>query len=219
LSLATKKEENLRAFVLALLVLISGPESRESLRFTYSWEQGLDDSCGLQALACLLDLYWGDSVGEADLVLSLAEGRSGAGREGIAGVSLGDLVFLARGLGYEAEAFELGLEDLGPALARYPPILVHYDKPRGHFALVLAAIARPGCEGLFVLADPASGLQVLGESDFLARWSGYALVLARPGAPAPQSLDAGSLAAAIQAGMGPWRLLEESDGRGWRSWP
>lgn len=219
MSLATKKEGILRAFVLALLVLISGPESRESLRFAYSWEQGLDDSCGLQALACLLGLFWGDSVSEADLALSLVDGRSGAGREGIAGVSLGDLVLLARGLGYEAEAFELGLEDLGPALASYPPILVHYDRPRGHFALVLAAIARPGFEGLLVVADPASGLQVLGEADFLARWSGYALVLARPGAPAPQARDGGNLAMAIEAGLGPWRVLEESAGRDWRTEP
>ena len=40
-----------------LLLLLSGTTDRESLRFTYSTEQGYDTSCGLTTLSCLMDKY------------------------------------------------------------------------------------------------------------------------------------------------------------------
>lgn len=194
----------MRAFFLASLILLSGIQDRESLRFRYSWEQGLDDSCGLQALACLLSLYWADPVDEADLALGLAE----TGSRHQPGVSLGDLGRLAASRGYLSEAYWLEFGELEAAVGLYPPVLVHYDRPQGHFALVLARLDLAEEGRALVVADPASGLQVVGREDFLGRWSGNALLIARPGLPGTPAAPGPALGMAIRAALGPMRALE-----------
>ncbi len=202
--------EILRAFFLASLILLSGVQDRESLRFRYSWEQGLDDSCGLQALACLLGLYWADPVDEVGLALGLGEGDPRTQ----AGVSLGDLGRLAASRGYLWEAYELGFGELERAVELYPPILVHYDRPQGHFALVLALVDKAEADSVLVVADPASGLQVLAREDFLRRWSGHVLLIRKPGASVPSPAQAEALEQAIQAALGPVGLLEARPWKG-----
>lgn len=196
-------EEFLRAFFLASLILLSGIQDRESRRFLFSWEQGLDDSCGLQALACLLSLYWSDPVDEVGLALGLGEG----GSRTQAGVSLGDLGRLAASRGYLWEAYQLELAELEAAVDLYPPVLVHYDRPQGHFALVLARATKGEVAGAFVVADPATGLQVLAREDFLRRWSGKALLLGKPREAVSPAVPSPALGLAVQAALGPMRLL------------
>lgn len=195
----------MRCCLALMLVLLSGMEDRESLRFTYSREQGYDDSCGFQALACFLGLYWRIPVDEEELFSAflLAE-RPGADppEAGEARtVSLEDLRIILCDRGFLAEAWEMCYEGLVKACASYAPLLVHYDKPRGHFVVLLGADA-----GGVIVADPAEGLVFLSSADFGLRWSGNTLLARLPGA----SPDEGLLAAARAAAAGPMALLRAS---------
>jgi hypothetical protein len=140
---------------------------REALRFDYVDEQGWDQSCGYAALATLLSRFRNVTTDEADLVARSAGGGEG---ETVVKVSLGELVRLARDLGLTARPWKLGFDRLGALLGNSAPLLVHYDRPQGHFALVLSA----GPRGV-VTADPARGLELLTRDQFLARWSGVVL--------------------------------------------
>jgi ABC-type bacteriocin/lantibiotic exporter with double-glycine peptidase domain len=101
--------------------------------------------------------------------------------------------------GFACAAYALDYGQLEGAAARYAPLVAHYDKPLGHFVLVLTAR-----DGMLVVADPASGLQRLERRDFEARWDGYVLLAARPGA-APRR---GVLDAAVASALAPARLLD-----------
>lgn len=140
--------------------------SREELRFEYVDEQGWDASCGYAALASLVRRYRGRAVDEAALLALSAPG----GGAGVVKVGLIELVRLARGLGLEARPWRAGFDRLPGLLAVSAPLLVHYDRPQGHFALVLSA----GPDGV-VTADPARGLELLTRGQFLSRWSGIVL--------------------------------------------
>jgi hypothetical protein len=183
---------------LAVLILCSEVQDRESLRFVYSLEQGHDDSCGLQVLACLLDVYWGfpaDEEGLADELRGIGRRRDGLT------VSFGELSLLLSRRGFIAEAWQMGYEGLAEACRRWAPVIVHLALPEGHFALLLEAD-----EKSTVLADPASGLVVVEREDFQTCWTGMALLVARPGAVPPSA----TIRAAVESVRGPERLLEKA---------
>ncbi len=140
--------------------------SREQARFEYVDEQGWDTSCGYAALGSLLSRYRDLAVDEAAL---LARSSGGQGT-GVVSVTLAELARLAVGLGLEVRPWRAAYGRLSDLLAASAPLLVHYDRPQGHFALVLAA----GPEGV-VTADPARGLELLTRPQFLERWSGVVL--------------------------------------------
>jgi hypothetical protein len=149
----------------------AGVVSSESQRFQAVDEQGWDASCGYAALASLLRLYRGSLVDESAL---LAQGSTEGGA--VVKVSLAALAGLARQAGFETRAWRAEFERLATLLKESAPLLVHYDRPQGHFALLLAA----GPDGV-VTADPARGLELLTRAQFLARWSGVVLEVFRPG--------------------------------------
>lgn len=157
---------------LAVLLELSDVADKERLRFEHSYEQGFDSSCGLSALACLMSLYWNAETDEA----ALAESAFGAKEAGDYTVSFADLVRLLGEAGFAAAAYRLDYAGLVDAAARYAPILVHYDRPEPHFALVLHADAAGP-----VTADPAEGTSLLDRAAFEARWSGAALLARMPG--------------------------------------
>ncbi len=180
---------------LAVLLELSDVADKERLRFEHSYEQGFDSSCGLSALACLMSLYWNAETDEE----ALAESVFGAKEAGDYTVSFADLVRLLEKAGFAAAAYRLDYAGLVDAAARYAPILVHYDKPEPHFALVLHADA----SGL-VTADPAEGTRLLDRAAFEARWSGAALFARSPG----RGPDSGALREAADRAAGRARLLE-----------
>ncbi|HOX92622.1 MAG TPA: cysteine peptidase family C39 domain-containing protein, partial [Spirochaetales bacterium] len=55
----------------------------------------------------------------------------------------------------------------------YAPIVVHYEKPEKHFALLLGFN-----NGRAIMIDPARGMESLSKDVFLERYSGLALILA-----------------------------------------
>jgi predicted double-glycine peptidase len=194
------------AMELALLLWLAAPgciEDREELRFAYSSEQGFDTSCGLSTLVCLLKTYWGWEASELELAEECFGGREG----GDYSVSLAGLKSLLVARGFVAAACQMSFSQLVEAVARYPPVLVHYDAPKPHFALVLAVRE----EGV-ITADPAEGTVLRSRSDFERRWSGYALLAARP----DSRPEGEAIAAAIAQCLGREGLLERVEARGFR---
>ena len=141
---------------------------KEDLRFRFALEQGFDESCGFAAVASALGLYWGDEVSEGELVDALF-----GDRDEIRSISLADMKRMAESRGFSVVGLCPEWEDLQAILDSYAPVLVHYAKPTGHFALLFSAR-----EGRAVTADPARGLECLSREQFRARWSGAILVLA-----------------------------------------
>ena len=104
--------------------------------------------------------------------------------------------------GVAARAFRLDWDGLvGMAAKGYAPIVVHYDEPEKHFALLLGFD-----DGRAVTVDPARGLESLSREAFEARYSGTAMALASR-ALVP---NAALVAEAVETAAGRQRRLEEA---------
>lgn len=150
-----------------LLLLISETADRESLRFAYCAEQGYDTSCGLTTLAFFMDKFWNIKAEETILAGEFFADKLAAGD---LTVSFADIARILEARGFEWKAFRMNFAQFVAASARYAPLIVHYDKPEGHFALALAIE-----DGAVIVADPAEGLIVLERHYFESRWSGAVL--------------------------------------------
>ena len=140
----------------------------EELRFVYSAEQGYDTSCGLSTLACLLDTYWSVPADE----LSLAnEFLSSKMAHGDFTTSFADMETILKAKGFAFAAYTMNFDQLRTALSKFAPVLVHYDRPEGHFALALAIV-----DDRVVTADPAEGTVARERRDFESMWSGKVLL-------------------------------------------
>jgi len=185
---------------LLFLLALDQPVPKESLRFTYVMEQGLDASCGMASVSSALGLYWGIPVLEAELIADLfVQGiQEDGGTDGR--VSLASMAAAFESRGISARAFRLDWRGLEDILARgYAPLVVHYSRPDPHFALLLGV-----SDGVAVLADPARGLESLDRAGFERRYSGVAMALAS------RSLhkDTHMLDAALHAATGRRAILE-----------
>ena len=192
-----------RAFIgLALVLALDQPVPKEDLRFRFVMEQGLDASCGMATVASALSLYWQVPVLEAELLAELFS-PAGGGKEGAEGrVSLASMAKAFESRGVLAKAFRLDWDGLAAILVRgYTPVVVHYDRPDPHFALLLGI-----SDGTAVLADPARGLETLGRAGFEKRNSGVALVLASRS----RQKDQHRLEAALRVASGRRAALEQA---------
>ena len=155
-----------------LLLLLSETIDRESLRFIHSSEQGYDTSCGLTTLACLIDRYWGIPADERSLAETYLANKLAAGDLTI---SFADMALILNAEGFVWKAYRMSFDQLEQAAAAYAPIIVHYDKPEGHFALLLSVRGRE-----LVTGDPAEGTILRGRDYFESRWSGAVIVAVKP---------------------------------------
>ncbi|MFH2113427.1 MAG: cysteine peptidase family C39 domain-containing protein [Spirochaetota bacterium] len=205
---------------LALILAMDQPVPKENLRFIYVMEQGMDASCGMATVASALSLYWQVPVQEAELLAGLVGQDGTVDGQSDGTVNLASMAEAFEASGVSARAFRLDWDGLEDILARgYAPLVVHYDRPDPHFALLL------GISGdMAVLADPARGLDTLGRAGFDKRYSGVAMALAsRSLRPDTQLLEA-----AIQAATGRRAMLERTmlehaspgrtTGRKWPGW-
>jgi len=181
-----------------ILLLLSGTADREFLRFAYSTEQGYDTSCGLTTLACFMDRYWGVSSDEFSLAREFLAGKIAGGDFT---VSFADMATILKAKGFAYKAYQMNYDQLEKAVAKYAPIIVHYDKPEGHFALVLAIR-----DGAVLTADPAEGTISRERAFFESRWSGKVLVAAFPG----KKVDEAFLEEAKSSVWGRGELLEKA---------
>ncbi|MEI8093443.1 MAG: cysteine peptidase family C39 domain-containing protein [Spirochaetales bacterium] len=173
--------------------------SQEELRFQWVAEQATDTSCGYASVATLLDLYWDQDTSEAQL-LALAPSASGEGES----VSLASLKRALESSGFEARGYRMDYAHLSQVVPLHAPVLVHYDRPQKHFALVL------GVQGTRVVtADPSRGLEVLDRQQFEARWSGVALFVANTLAVRQQA----RVEAAVHSALARAGLLEHEAAR------
>ncbi|MDR0556638.1 MAG: hypothetical protein LBG43_02020 [Treponema sp.] len=140
--------------------------SEEELRFAYNSKQGADTSCGIAATASLLNQYWNIPVAESDLYQEMIFNNV---REGDVNYSISFKTIIDSLSQYEvaARAYKMDWDVLQDALTKgYAPILIHYDKPNPHFALLMHI------EGdyLFV-ADPAQGFGLVHKTVFTKNYS------------------------------------------------
>lgn len=183
--------------ILSLLTILV--VSKESLRFQYTLEQGYDSSCGMSVVATALDRYWGVQTDEVELIETALGNKL---EDGDYTVSLADMAGAFESRGVAARAFRLDWDGLvGMAAKGYAPIVVHYDDPEKHFALLLGFE-----DGRAVTVDPARGLESLGREAFEARYSGTAMALASR----TLESDSALVAEAIEAAAGRRRRLEEA---------
>lgn len=186
--------ESLFGIVLALAQV----QDSETLRFAYSSEQGFDTSCGLSTLSCLMHTYWDEPVNEGSLAQELFTSKEALLEYTI---SFADMTKLLKGHGFVCAAYKMNYEQLSAAVAKYAPVILHYDKPLGHFALALATNERG-----IVTADPAEGTVAMEKERFISKWSGYVLLAALPS----RKLNDAALGAAVESVLGRERLLDRA---------
>jgi predicted double-glycine peptidase len=184
--------------MLLLLLCLSEVADRESLRFEYSAEQGFDTSCGLSTLTSFMDTYWGVPCDERSLVREYFLDRLA---EGDFTLSFADMKMILSAKGFSSKACQMSFGQLGKAALKYAPLIVHYDRPVGHFALVLEAGA-----DYVVTADPAEGTILRERAYFESRWSGKVLVAALP----KGSADRAKLEKALSQVQGRKALLDRA---------
>jgi ABC-type bacteriocin/lantibiotic exporter with double-glycine peptidase domain len=145
--------------------------SKESLRFQYTMEQGFDTSCGMSVVATALDRYGGVPTNEVELIEHTLGDKL---EDGVYTVSLADMAKAFDSRGVATRAFKLDWDGLASLIDKgYAPLVVHYDEPEKHFALLLGFK-----DGRAVTVDPARGLESLSREVFEARYSGTAMALA-----------------------------------------
>ncbi|MFP4363586.1 MAG: cysteine peptidase family C39 domain-containing protein [Spirochaetia bacterium] len=150
---------------------------KETMRFQYSGEQGFDTSCGLSTAATLLSVYWSIPVTEAELiqeVFSIEEVTQAQDPTDTYTVNFNDISSVLSIYGVVSRPYRMNLPEIRDALSQgFAPLLVHYEAPTEHFALVLAVLGRR-----IITADPARGVQLLRTQQFEQRYSGAVLVTA-----------------------------------------
>ena len=158
------------------------PTSWKALREEQVAMQKFDFSCGTASLATLMRYSFADgSAREKDLLADILEQMTPEQIEDrrVRGLSMLDLRNCARRRGYTADGYKLELPDLRQLTE---PVVVHLtrdDVP--HFA-VLRGIRGDRA----YLADPSIGNLTLRTSTFTREWTGYVLLLSKPGtAPGP----------------------------------
>ncbi|HWR13054.1 MAG TPA: cysteine peptidase family C39 domain-containing protein [Rectinemataceae bacterium] len=161
-------------FIKLAIFLLAFAETidKESLRFAYSAEQGYDRSCGLTTLACLMDRFWGVPADETALAKEFLADKLATGD---LTVTFAEMARILEARGFAWKAYRMSFGQLAAAAANYAPLIVHYDRPEGHFALVLSLD-----DGAITISDPAEGTIALGRALFESKWSGAVLVAVRP---------------------------------------
>jgi len=131
--------------------------------------QQYDYSCGSAALATLLHYHYGRAATEAQVFKAM---YAVGDQERIQklGFSLLDMKKYLATLGYQADGYRFGLEEI--AKSRTPAIALIQIGAYKHFVVIKGVI------GDWVLVgDPALGLRRFDKKDFLASWNGIAFLL------------------------------------------
>jgi ABC-type bacteriocin/lantibiotic exporter with double-glycine peptidase domain len=150
--------------LLATMVL-----SEEDIRFTPIYKQGYDTSCGVAVTASLLNNYWNIPITEMELYQALIPEQAAAYT-----VSLLTIADYLKTQSIQTRAYKMDWETLEDTLKKgYAPILIHYDKPTPHFALLTYIEA-----GYAFVADPARGFGLVDHQWFMKNYTENALLTA-----------------------------------------
>lgn len=156
-------------FALLATVLVS----EEELRFVPVYKQGYDTSCGISAAATLLNTYWNVPVVEADMYHDMILDRISE-KDAVYTISMLTIMDYLKNHDLASQAYRMDWDILADTLQKgYAPVMVHYDEPQPHFALLLDMA---GTHAL--VADPAFGIQWVNSFRFKRNYSGNALLAA-----------------------------------------
>ncbi len=135
-------------------------------RYPFIAQQSATD-CGATCLA-MIGQYWGKRFS-----LNLLRNLTGVGRTG---ASLKGLAKAAESLGFQARPVRASLSRL---VEQENPWIAHWEGD--HYVVVYQCRgdwAKPSAKGdRILISDPAMGKRSLSRSEFLASWTGYALLL------------------------------------------
>jgi len=156
--------------VLSLLLL-----SEEELRFTNTYKQGYDSSCGIAVTATLLNTYWQIPITEAELYNDMIINRYDKETETVNyTVSFLNISDYLSTKGIQARAYKMNWTTLEEMLGKgFEPIIIHYNKPNPHFALLIHIY-----DNFAFVADPAKGFELVERKRFEKNYSGNALLTA-----------------------------------------
>jgi predicted double-glycine peptidase len=147
--------------------------SEEELRFTNIYKKGYDISCGTAATASLLNYYWNMHIAESDLYQTMILARVKESSDTYT-ISFLDIMQYVQAHGIAGRAYKMDWAELVDTLKKnYAPILINYDKPQPHFALLLHLE-----NGFAFVADPAKGFEIVDKPAFEKNYSGNALLTA-----------------------------------------
>lgn len=144
-------------------------QSVEDRRFATVIRQQYDFSCGSAALATLLHHHYGSPQGEAQVFRGMwAEGDRAQIRR--LGFSLLDMKRYLATLGYQADGFEVTLDEV--AKAGVPGIALINLNGYRHF-VVVKGVSRDEV----LVGDPSLGLKPMPAADFSKAWNGVYFAL------------------------------------------
>ena len=135
------------------------PIKRRRLWKTYPYiQQQSSSDCGAACLG-MISRYWGKRLSINYLRELIGIGRSGS--------SLKSLAKAAESLGYHARPVRASLSRM---VEQKNPWIAHWQGD--HYVVVYRAKGNK-----FLVANPATGISRISRSEFLASWTGYALIL------------------------------------------
>jgi len=158
-----------------LFIILTTVTPHEDMRFEHVFRQGFETSCGMAVTASLLNKYWGVDVTYQNVFLAMTADLpddADAFRTNFA-----DIGEYMRSHGIATQGFRMeDWDTLAETLAAgFSPMIIHYDEPDGHFALLLHVE-----RDFAFVADPAFGLSLVDRATFLRRFSGNVLLAASP---------------------------------------
>lgn len=137
--------------------------SLKELKFKGIVRQETDFSCGAASLATILRYFYGERIGEGEIVNWLLK-NGDLERISQKGFSLLDLKVYVESLGYKADGYKLKAEQL--ERIRIPTIVLLNYRGYRHF-VVLKGVK----DGYAYIADPALGNRRLSMNRFLNEWN------------------------------------------------
>jgi predicted double-glycine peptidase len=152
------------------------------LKFSTVIHQQYDYSCGSAALATLLRYHYRLPVDEATVFKAMFNVGDKANIEKL-GFSLLDMKKYLASIGYEADGYRLGLDQLSKV--HLPAIALIQIGTYKHFVVIKGVIGNH-----VLVGDSALGLRVLSVTDFRDAWNGIAFIVhAAPKGVAPPSFN------------------------------
>ena len=153
---------------LVILALMGGLTDSETLRFTWSSEQGFDTSCGYSTLVAFMETWWGIEITEEQLIEeTFMQGKIDDDFR----VSFKTMAEILTQHGFSTKTFRMDFEQLLTATEKYAPLIIHLDGEMGHFAVLLGIT-----DDTIILADPAQGTRFMKKNEFCKSWSGNVLL-------------------------------------------
>jgi len=158
-------------FVFWLLTNVVVPQ--EDVRFTHVFKQGFDTSCGISATATLLNKYWNIPILQSETYQEMIINRIDANADNYT-ISFATINDYLSSHNIQSRAYRMDWDELRDALEKgFEPIIIHYQTPTAHFALLLH-IER---DFAFV-ADPSRGFELVDRWTFTKHFSGNVMLTA-----------------------------------------